>query len=95
MDPIIGSNSSVFSHLQAGAKKEVIVNSPPGSSTVASEEVSLISDIKNLAKAAENSDPDIRPDVVAKAEKLLNDPNWLSDSNLDALADRILSTEDL
>jgi hypothetical protein len=48
-----------------------------------------------LASDAKNTGEEIRGDVIARAEKLLSDPNWLSDSNLDSLADRILSIEDI
>ena len=33
-------------------------------------------------------------DVIAKARGLLEDPNWLSDSNLMKLSEKILNTED-
>ena len=34
------------------------------------------------------------PEVVANAKKLLEDPDWLSDSNLENLSSKMLSIED-
>ena len=96
MDPIFGNNSTIHSHQKLGVKSELsgkkqgeptsdIVNSP----------VSELTDIPSLAQASQNSGPDLRPDALARAEKLLNDPNWLSDTNLDALAESLMVQEDL
>ena len=50
--------------------------------------------LPNLADKVSSSSSDIREDVIARAEKLLDDPNWLSDENLDRLASRLIDNED-
>ncbi|MDG1138452.1 MAG: hypothetical protein P8N49_02905 [Opitutales bacterium] len=58
------------------------------------ENVSL-TDIGAIARRADASSPDIRPDAIARAQALLNDPDWLSDESLDALAEKLIDTENL
>jgi hypothetical protein len=41
-----------------------------------------------------SSSPDIREDKIREATKLLEDPDWLSDENLDLLSAKILKVED-
>ena len=36
---------------------------------------------------------DIREDIVERAKKLVDDPNWLNDSNISALTDKLISVE--
>ncbi len=52
-----------------------------------------LSDISSLVKISENSQPDIRPDRIAHAQELLNDPNWINDQSLDLLAGKIIQEE--
>ena len=54
----------------------------------------ILSFITKLTDKVSSSSSDIREDVIARAEKLLNDPNWLSDENLDRLASRLIDNED-
>jgi hypothetical protein len=96
MDPIFVNNSSIQSHHKPGAKSELsstkTKDSAPNQAIPPRAE---LTDIPSLANASLNSGPDLRPDALARAEKLLNDPDWLSDSNLDALAERLITQEDL
>jgi len=55
---------------------------------------SKLNALSELTERATNSDKDIRPDVVAKARGLLDDPNWLSDNNLLQLSEKLLDIED-
>lgn len=52
-----------------------------------------LSDISNLSRKALCSSPDLRPEVLSKAQELLDDPDWLSDRNLDTLAGKLLDQE--
>jgi hypothetical protein len=54
-----------------------------------------ISDISNLSRKALCSSPDLRPEVLSKAQELLDDPDWLSDRSLDTLAGKLLDQESL
>ena len=54
--------------------------------------VSLV-DLTELGKRANQSENDIRPDVVARAKDLLADPNWINDSSIESLAERLISHE--
>ena len=54
-----------------------------------------LTDISDIANRVESSSPDLRNDVIAKAQSLINDPNWLSDSNLNRLATKISLEENL
>ena len=49
--------------------------------------------ISELTSKAEHSSPDIRKDAVLRAQALINDPQWLSDENLDLLANKISEQE--
>jgi hypothetical protein len=49
--------------------------------------------LTDLSNLAHNSTPDIREAVVENAKRLLEDPNWLSDDNLESLSAKILQNE--
>ena len=55
---------------------------------------SSLTDLSDLAKRAESSGEDIRPDVIKRAQALLADPNWPNDSDLEGLSEKLLTTED-
>tara|TARA_B100001093_G_scaffold369576_1_gene354540 strand:+ start:403 stop:684 length:282 start_codon:yes stop_codon:yes gene_type:complete len=44
---------------------------------------------------ADQSGEDIRPEAIARAQALMSDPNWLSDDALGALANKLISSEEL
>ena len=69
--------------------------SPEVHNQATSKTQSNLTDISKISEKASSSTPDLRDDVIAKAEVLLNDPNWLSDSNLDLLASKISQEENL
>ena len=54
-----------------------------------------LTDLSGIAEKADSSGPDIRPDAIARAQALLDDPNWLSDNALEALAEKLIDIEDL
>lgn len=95
MDPIVGNSTNINQH-HSGVARE---RPPAGKNLPADPAVSnpknSIIDLSSLTSEAKSTGDEIREDVIARAEKLLSDPNWLSDSNLDSLADRILSVEDI
>ncbi|OUW38286.1 MAG: hypothetical protein CBD35_04440 [Verrucomicrobia bacterium TMED175] len=70
-------NSSVSNNLEAGSR-----SNPTN-----------LDALNQLTKNSITSSPDIREDKIREARKLLNDPNWLSDENLDLLSAKILQVE--
>ena len=54
---------------------------------------SSLTNLSELAQAAQSSNSDIREDAIKRAHDLLKDPDWLSDNNLDSLASRITQIE--
>ena len=48
----------------------------------------------DLSTRVANSASEVRHDVVANAKKLINDPKWLNDANLENLSEKILGLED-
>lgn len=48
----------------------------------------------DLSTRVANSASEVRHDVVANAKKLINDPDWLNDANLENLSGKILDLED-
>ena len=48
---------------------------------------------EDLSAKVASSDADIREDIVERAKKLVDDPNWLNDSNISALTDKLISVE--
>jgi len=55
---------------------------------------SKLSNISTFSESALTL-PDIRNDAIERARLLINDPNWLSDQNLDSLASKIAKIENL
>lgn len=92
MDPISGSNPNSTNRTYSGS--DVSLHGP--SNQPKSTEVSKVSlpDIGELADRANNSANDIRPEAVERAKMLLDDPNWLSDSNIDKMVGKIIQNED-
>ena len=52
-----------------------------------------LTNLSELAQAAQSSNSDIREDAINRAHGLLNDPDWRSDKNLDSLASKINQLE--
>ena len=57
----------------------------------------LESKLSNISTYSESTSalPDIRNDAIQRARLLINDPNWLSDQNLESLASKISEVENL
>ena len=91
MDAITSNNNSKLIQVYSNPDKSAVSNSKDV--TKVPNHVQL-TDISELADRASKSGDDIRPDAVERAKRLLSDPNWLNDTSLEKLADKILSTED-
>ena len=91
MDAITSNNNSKLIQVYSNPDKAAVSNSKDV--TIVPNHVQL-TDISELADRASKSGDDIRPDAVERAKRLLSDPNWLNDTSLEKLADKILSTED-
>ena len=75
-----------------------VSNSKPASSDLlpsSNEIADKISNISQLSQKAANSSDDVRPDVMERAQTLLNNPNWLNNDSLDLLAGKIVDEEQL
>ena len=92
MDPISGSNSSNIN--RAYGASEVSANN--SSTKPTSEEASKVSltDLGELADRVDQSAKDVRPEVIERAKLLLDDPNWMSDENIDRMLGKIIQNED-
>ena len=96
-----GVNTNNLASKSANYSSSAPNSQQPTTSTKVKDNLSLgasgnnLTDISDIANRVENSSPDLRNDVIAKAQSLLNDPNWLSDSNLDRLATKISLEENL
>ena len=64
-----------------------------GSSMENSESSVSLTDISEIGKKAKDVQSEVRTDEIARAQALLNDPNWLNDQALDALADKLIDVE--
>jgi len=96
MDPIVGNSTNINQQHSAVARERSSAgNSLTSDQPVVYNSPNSIIDLSALSAEANNSGDEIRGDVIARAEKLLSDPNWLNDINLDSLADRILSVEEI
>jgi hypothetical protein len=95
MDSISGDTPNSF--VQPKANDDLIVHktrydaAPINASTTP---VQSLDGLSKLVDSAVNTTPSIRPDVIEKATKLLNDPEWLSDANLTKLSSNILGSGD-
>ena len=94
MDPIVGNSTSLASHQRRASLETISVEAKASSNKSTLDNGNSLTDISSLAKDSASSGADIRKDVIARAEKLLADPNWLSDQNLDLLAEKIISEEE-
>jgi len=95
MDPIIGNSSNINQHHSGVGRERLSTDKNLPHEPVVSDSQNSLVDLSSLTAESKSTGDEIREDVIARAEKLLSDPNWLSDSNIDSLADRILSIEDI
>lgn len=91
MDSINPTGSNLGNVARNSSSPNISISSEQTSTSNISNTAPLL---PNLADKVSSSSSDIREDVIARAEKLLNDPNWLSDENLDRLASRLIDNED-
>ena len=92
MDAISGNERNAF--VRAYGKSESAPRTAVESTKVDSPKVNL-TDLSDLAQRASNSSSDVRPDAIERAQALLADPNWPSDADLEGLAEKLLTTEDV
>ncbi len=96
MDSIQGydRNQSRVSESRASSVPSLRGSSDRSSTAEEHDKVSL-TDLSAIGKKADASEPEIRRDAILRAQALLNDPDWLSDENLDALAEKLIEVEDI
>lgn len=80
-----------LSDLRAGNNQ---VNQPVHPTNTVPSAKSKLNALSELTEKASNSGRDIRPDFVKKARGLLDDPDWLSDTHLLQLSEKLLEVED-
>ncbi len=95
MDPIIGNNSPFQSHPRSVGKKDTHPAEHIDTVDSTIHAPSSLNSMDSLVKAAAVSSPDIRPEALARGAELLNDPNWLTDSNIEVLAERLIDSDQL
>ena len=97
MDPIQGYDQAPARLPRNIVSGEANIDQHPRADNPSSLDQGHISltDLSGIASKADSLGPDIRPDVIARAQALLDDPNWLNDDTLDALAEKLIDTEDL
>ena len=94
MDIAQTGDSSRNASLQASSARHNLTRvSTPLTKSVSA----LDSKLSNISTFSESASalPDIRNDAIERARLLINDPNWLSDQNLDSLASKIAKVENL
>tara|TARA_B100001093_G_C26549371_1_gene893800 strand:+ start:168 stop:461 length:294 start_codon:yes stop_codon:yes gene_type:complete len=67
--------------------------SPTKTSKGASESNVSLTDLSKIGKKAREAQSEIRPDAIARAQALLDDPDWLNDRAIEALADKLIDIE--
>lgn len=95
MDSIQGYDQNP-SRLQRGEStigKPLTSDTKRAASTNPSESSISLTDISEIGKKAKDAQSEVRPDALARAQALLEDPNWLNDQALDALAEKLIDIE--
>ena len=93
MDPVNPNASKA--HMRSGNASSAVVKKGGGNITsVNKSDLNQAPTFTDLSTQVDKSTCDVRPEVVANAKKLLEDPDWLSDSNLENLSSKMLSIED-
>jgi|TARA_A200000113_G_C8756165_1_gene319505 hypothetical protein len=92
MDPISGNNSSNL-HRTYGTSEVGSQGDTPIPKVDESSKVSL-TNLSELSDRVEQSGDNIRPEIVERAKLLLDDPDWLSDENIDKMVGKIIQNED-
>ena len=63
------------------------------SSNEASESNVSLTDLSKISIMANDAESEIRTDAIARAQALLDDPDWLNDQAIEALADKLIDVE--
>ena len=92
MDSIQTDNGSVKASFHSSVPNHNLKTAPTAPKSKTS---SLDPRLSNLSPYIESAAtcPDIRGDAIERARMLINDPNWLSDNNLDSLASKVAKVE--
>jgi hypothetical protein len=91
MDAISGSENNAF--VRAYSKQGQTSRVSSSSTGDVSSNVQL-TDLSDLTKRVANSSEELRPEAIERAQALLSDPNWPNDSDIQGLAEKLISTED-
>jgi len=94
MDSIQTDNGSVKASFHSSVPNHNLKTAPTAPQSKTS---SLDPRLSNLSPYIESAAtcPDIRSDAIERARLLINDPDWLSNNNLDSLASKISKVENL
>ena len=66
---------------------------PAKTSKEASESNVSLTNLSKIGQKAKEAQSEIRPDVISRAQALLDDPDWLNDRAIEALADKLIDIE--
>jgi hypothetical protein len=94
MDIAQTGNSSVKTGVQASSAGHKAKQVSASLTKTASAIDSKLTNISSYSESA-SALADMRNDAIERARLLINDPNWLSDENLDSLASKIAKVENL
>ena len=97
MDSIQGydQNPSRIQRGETTIGKSVASGTKGLSSTNDSESSVSLTDISEIGKKAKDVQSEVRPDAIARAQALLDDPDWLNDRAIEALADKLIDIESI
>jgi hypothetical protein len=74
-----------------GAPSNEINNDSKESTSV----ISRIPDLSLLKKISQDSSPDIRPEALNRAQSLINNPDFLSDTKIDSLVSKLIDLDEI
>ena len=94
MDSISGDSPKEILPHNISGKFSKVSSVPSSSDASSTTNLPKLDALNQLTKNSISSSPDIREEKIREATKLLNDPNWLSDENLELLSAKILQVED-
>ncbi len=95
MTSINSSDSIGISHRSSRVDNSGSSTSKSKVAVTTNQSLSSLTDISKLADEAARSGEDIRPEAIDRAQKLLQDPSWLSDYNIDGLAGKLIDIENI
>jgi len=95
MNPINPSENTGLSNTHIRIDKPVVFSAKSQNTESTGSLSNSLPDLNKLAIHASQAGEDIRMEAVERAQKLIDDPNWLSDYNIDGLADKLLDIENI